>query len=256
MKRILLMGILALIFSVASVSADHVPSTPADGFEIQGHSRFFLYRDDLSTMVEYAGRFEDPGLGYRSLTLGGYYRLHKNVKAGAFYRLQSGAQHDDDWVTTNPGWEWTDTSERLEHVAMFDLTPRFLLDFLPGGNWVFAVKSRYEYNFFDGQQVLFVRPGLTWFWIVDRRPVMNVSAQYATYFSLNFGDKVWYRHGPYLNLLYHVLPWLQLDASVAYQAAYWSESADFRDSHPNESYANNVDRSWILDLGVIVTLRS
>jgi len=257
-KRILLPALFVVVLGVAAVSADHFPSIPADGFEIQGHSRFFYYRDEISTMVEYIGRFEEPDLdfGYQSLTLGGYYRLHENVKAGAFYRVQAGARHDDDWVDTSPGWEWTDTSDRFEHLAILDLTPRFLVEFLPGANWVAAVKNRYAYNFFNGQQTLLVRPGLTWFWVVDREPVLNVSAQYATYFSLNFGDRAWYQHGPYLNVLYHVLPWLQIDASVAYQAVYWSESADFRASHPNESYPSNVYRPWTLDLGAIVTLRN
>ena len=258
MKHIALLVAFAAVLAVGPLEADHFPMIPADGFEITAHSRLFVYDGDLSGVVEYVGRFEEPSLefGYQSLTLGGYYRVHRNLKAGAFYRVQAGARHDDDWVSLMPGWEWTDSSRRFEHLAILDLTPRFLLDFLPRANWVVSVKNRYEYNFFNGQQSLLVRPGLTWFLIVDREPVLNVSAQYASYFSLNFGDKAWYRHGPYVNLLYHVLPWLQIDAGLAYQAVYWSESADFNESHPNESYTRNVYRPLVLDLGAIVTLRN
>jgi len=258
MKRTLLTILFAASLAVASVGAAHFPSIPEGGFEVHSHARLFWYRDELSAMVESVGRFEEPDLDfrYRAFMLGGYYRVHENVKLGAFYRVQVGARHDDDWVDVGPDWEWSDTSDRYEHVAIADVTPRFLLDFLPGRDWVGAVKNRYEYNFFNGHQSLLVRPGLTWFLIVDREPVLNLTAQYATYFSLDFGDRAWYRHGPYLNVLYHALPWLQIDASLGYQAVYWSESADFRRLHPGERYTSHVYRPWTLDLGVIVTLRN
>jgi hypothetical protein len=257
MKRILLPAAGLLLIAAGALYADHLPMIPTDGFEIHTHARLFYYHDDLSGMAEYVGRFEEPDLEFRyqSLTLGGYYRAHENVKVGAFYKVQLGARHDDDWVDTDPGWEWVDTSSRFEHLALLDVTPRFLLDFLPGGNWVVSLKNRYEYNFSDSRQSLLVRPGLTWFWLVDREPVLNVSAQYATYLSLNFGDKIWYRHGPYLNLLYHLTRFLQVDLSVARQTTYWSESVDFRESHPNEAYGNHLYRPWVVDVGFIVTLR-
>ena len=241
------------------LAAEHLPEIPGTGFEVHTHGRLFVYHGDLSGMVEYVGRFEDPELEfrYRSMTVGGYYRLHRNVKAGAFYRLQAGAHHDDDWiVTTYPEWDWRDTSRRFEHLVMVDVTPRFLLDFLPGGNWVGSVKNRYAYNFFNDHQTLLVRPGLTWFWLVDREPVLNVSAQYATYLSLNFGDRFWYRHGPYLNVLYHVTPFLVVDASLARQAIYWTESSEFQRRHPNEAYVRNTYAPWVLDVGLIVSLRT
>ena len=244
---------------IVPVQAEHLPEIRATGFEIHTHSRLFAHHGDLSGMVEYAGRFEDQDLElrYQSLTLGGYYRVHRNVKAGAFYRLQVGAHHDDDWVvTTYPQWDWRDTSGRLEHLLIVDVTPRFLLDFLPGRTWVGSVKNRYAYNFHNGQQTLLVRPGLTWFRMVNREPVLNVSIQYATYLSLNFGDRFWYRHGPYLNVLYHLTPFLQLDASLARQTVYWTESGEFRTRHPGETYGRNTYSPWVVDIGLIVMLRT
>ncbi len=258
MKRTLLAaGLLAML--IVPLEAEHFPEIPATGLEIHTHGRLFAYHGDLSGMVEYVGRFEDPDLEFRyqSLTLGGYYRVHRNVKAGAFYRLQAGAHHDDDWVvTTYPQWDWRETSGRLEHLVLLDVTPRFLLDFLPGGNWVGSVKNRYAYNFYNAHQTLLVRPGLTWFWMVDREPVLNVSAQYATYLSLNFGDRFWYRHGPYLNVLYHVTPFLQIDASLARHTIYWTESREFEARHPGETYERNTYSPWVVDVGFVVTLRT
>lgn len=258
MKRLCLAALLTVGLALSNASAEHDPIFPSSLLEIYTHGRLFSYWDDLSAMIEYTGRFEDSNLEYRyqSLLLGGYYRLHENVKAGAFYKLQLGARHDDDWIDTNPGWDWVDSRGRFEHLALVDVTPRFRLEFIPDGNWVFAVKNRYAFNFFNSHQTLLVRPGLTWFWIVDREPVVNVSAQYATYFSLNFGDRLWYEHGPYLNVLYHATHWLAFDASTGYRTTYWTESADFVAGHPNQGYTDNDSTTWFVDLGAVITLRN
>lgn len=256
MRRYALLAFLTL-FSVPAW-ANHFPEVPATQLEIHTHARMFAYHGDLTGLIEYVGRFEEPNLEFRyqSVTAGGYYRVHRNVKAGLLYKVQAGARHDDDWIAVYPTWIWADSSARIEHLLMADVTPRFLLESLPGANWVGAVKARYAYNLSNGHQTLLLRPGLTWFWMVDREPVLNVSANYATYLSLNFGDRLWYRHGPYLNLLYHFTPYLQVDASLARQWIYWTESAQFLESHPGESYPRNVYAPWVLDLGFIVTIRT
>jgi hypothetical protein len=237
------------------------PVFPDSAFEVHTHGRIFYSPGELDTMFEYAGRFEgaDREFRYQSFTLGGYYRVIRNLKLGAFYRLQAGARHDDDWIESGTTWIWADTSSRWEHVFMVDATPRVLLDMLPGRDWVFSAKARYEYNATNGLQSLLLRPGLTWFWIRDREPVVNVSAQYAAYLPLNFGRSLWYQHGPYLDLLYHVSRNLQIDASVSRQQIFWSESQefldDFRDSFPGVTYEENIYSPWLVDVGVILRFR-
>ena len=126
-----------------------------------------------------------------------------------------------DWL-----WEWRDTSDRLEQVLILDVSPRFLLPFLPGRDWVLQVKSRYLLNFWNLQHSLLLRPELTWFRIVDRRPVLNLSLAYGLYFPLNFGETLIYEHGPYLALLYHVSPAIQLELSASYPVRIWTTSPD------------------------------
>ena len=258
MKKHCIALLFVLVIALGQATAEHIPIFPSSALEIHTHGRLFSYWRDLSGMVEYTGRFEDPNLDFRyqSLMVGGYYRLVDELKVGAFYKLQIGARHDDDWIATNPGWDWVDSSDRYENLAIVDVTPRIQLDFIPDGNWVFALKNRYSYNFFNGHQSLLVRPGLTWFWIVDREPVINVSAQYATYFSLTFGSEFWYQHGPYVNVLYHVLPWLAVDASVGYQTIFWTESAEYIAGHPGQSYPDNTSAPWVIDIGAVITLRN
>jgi len=246
-----LVTIVVALATTASAFAAHLPDIPETGFEIHTHGRLFYTAGDLSGMLEYVGRFEDVDreFRYQSVTLGGYYRLLPNLKAGAFYRLQFNVRHDNDWVADGADWLWTDAAGRAEHVAMVDLTPRFLL---PGGPVVVSSKFRYEFNFTNLEQSLLVRPGLTYFWVRDREPVLNVSAQYATYLSLNFGAVGWYKHGPYLNLLYHVSPNILLDVSASTQSIYWSESEDFLLEAPTGNYPQNVYSPWIVDVGFIL----
>jgi hypothetical protein len=257
--------IVFLILPAGLVSALHDPGDGAPlvdpGVEAQAHARVFYDAGDIEGMGEYLTRYEsDRDAFYYGVTFGGYYRLVRNLKLGAFYRLQLGARHDEDWVESGSDWVWADTGQRLEHVFMLDAAPRFLLDFLPGRNWVFAVKNRYELTVYNHEgtgaalQSLLVRPGLTYFWMVDREPVINISLQYATYWSLNFGERPWYRHGPYLNVLYHLTPRLKADVGVGTQWVYWSESSDFDRVWPNNGYAQQVYRALTLDFGVIYVI--
>ena len=252
----------AFFLSAFAVGASHHtpgeadPVLPDAAFELHTHGRVFYSMDLLSGMLEYVGRFEDGDMEYRyqSITLGGYYRLHRNIKAGAFYRLQFNVRHDDDWIEEGTSWLWADTSGRAEHVVIADITPRFQLSFLPGENWLFSMKNRYEYNITQSEHSLLIRPGLTYFLISDREPVLNFTAQYATYLSFNFGAVPWYRHGPYFNVLYHVSSNLQIDVGVSRQSIYWSESEHFLADFPTSTYADNTYDPWIVDAGLIIRL--
>jgi hypothetical protein len=220
-----------ILLAALPAAASHVPVLPGGPVEGQGRVQLTAELGRLDPMLEAQGLLENlaDGRWYRALTLGGYYRLHRNLKAGAFYRLQWGALHNDDWIGI-PGvpwdWLWRDTSERLEQVLILDASPRFLLPFLPGRDWVLQVKSRYLLNFWNLQHSLLLRPELTWFRIVDRRPVLNLSLAYGLYFPLNFGETLIYEHGPYLALLYHVSPAMQLELSASYPVRIWTTSPD------------------------------
>ena len=76
--------------------------------EGQGRVQLTAELGRLDPMLEAQGLLENlaEGRWYRALTLGGYYRLHRNLKLGAFYRLQWGALHNDDWIGI-PAVPWT-----------------------------------------------------------------------------------------------------------------------------------------------------
>ena len=249
--RVLLIAAAVTVVAALGVPADHIP-VASDGFlELESRTSLLMDLGRFDPLVELEGRFEDTDLEfrYRSLTAGAYFRLLKNLKAGAFYRLQQGARHDDDWIEPSPGvWEWVDSRDRTEQVLILDVSPRFLLDFLPGKNWVFAVKNRYQYNIYNGQHSLLVRPGLTYFLLRNREPLLNFSLNYGLYIPLNFGETFLYEHEPYLSVLYHLNRNVKLELSGTYKTVIWSSSED---SLANWDTYTVPNRSFVVGFGVL-----
>ncbi|UCF98884.1 MAG: hypothetical protein JSV89_04925 [Spirochaetaceae bacterium] len=247
-RGLLIPAILALVVTVGVV-ADHIPATPSGVVEFEGRTSLLLDFGRFDPLVELEGRLEDANteFRYRSLTAGAYLRLHKNLKAGAFYRIQQGARHDDDWIEpTLDIWEWVDSRSRTEQVLILDASPRFQLEFLPGRNWVFAVKNRYQYNTYNDQHSLMVRPGLTYFLLRNRDPLFNFSFNYGLYIPLNFGETLFYEHEPYLSVLYHLNRNVKLELTGAYKTVIWSSSAD----SPPDTYAVSY-RAFVVGFGVL-----
>jgi hypothetical protein len=207
---------------------DHVPIPPDNNIDYELDFRVFYKTEKFTPMFALKGRweYEDNLFYYRSLTLGAYYRLTRHLKIGGFYRLQQGARHDDDWIFTDPGWAWQDTRDRTEHVLIADATPRFLMPFIPGRNWVFMFKTRYLYNTYNAQQTLKLRPGVTYFLMPNREPLLNFTFNYELYLALNYSSSLLYEQWPYLEVMYHLSKTVKLGARAAYRITNWSTSED------------------------------
>ena len=247
--------VFTLILAAALIpraAAEHIPTVSDGGIEIQGRAIAVIDFGDFDSLVEITGRLEggDLEFGYRAITLGGYYRLLENLKVGVFYRLQQGARHDDDWVDLMPGWEWADSTSRTEHLFIADVSPRVHLDFLPGENWVLMVKSRYIINTYNGHQSVMVRPGLSYFLMADREPLLTFSLNYGLYFPVNFGSATLYEHVPYLNILYHITPMAAIELSGAYRTVIWTTSRDVLDSS-TDTYELPF-KAWVFGIGAVV----
>ncbi len=192
---------------------------------------------------------------YREGMAGSYARVAKHLKIGAFYRLQYGARHDDDW-TKNPAgvWSWRDSTGRPESVMVLDATPRMELPFLPGGHWTGSVKLRYERNFSNLQNTFFVSPELGWFWMDGLNPMATVFLRYEAWVPLNFGEKNIYEQWWYLAALWHANNWLSLGPQIALRDEVWSTSAAFRAANPGLGY-RTLYRSWVPGFTVVARLR-
>jgi hypothetical protein len=192
---------------------------------------------------------------YKDLTLGFYERVERHLKLGAFYRLQYGARHDDDWKNDSPGhWSWRDTTRRPESVAILDATPRTELPFLPGGGWVGSLKLRGERDFFNGQDSLLVAPELAWFWLDGLRPRATFFLRFEAYVPLNWGETKVYERWWYLAALWHAAPWLSLGPSITLRDETWSTSAQFLQKNPGADY-KVLYRSWVTGFTLVARLR-
>ena len=231
-KKYIVVLLFFLVFSNL-FSSHHIPGEESGGnhnetentFYFQGRLALLLNYNNWNPVFSVLGDYnwEHKEISYKSITTGTYYRLFHNLKIGVFYILQAGALHNNDWVNGSDNlWRWEDTSKRFENLLSIDLSPRFLLKNIPGRNWVLIIKSRYFYNFHNDNQSLLLRPGLTYFYILEREPVLNISGNYGTYLNFNNPDSLIYKHGPYLNLLYHLTSNFKLELQLTYTIHTWS----------------------------------
>lgn len=245
-----------LLACAALASAAPSPESPRGReAEYETSQALFGRAGFLEPMARAAQRWQYDGLHpYRDLTVGSYARVEKHLKVGAFYRLQYGARHDDDWKNDAPGqWSWRDTTDRPESVLVLDATPRASLPFLPGGGWVGSLKVRYERNFFNGQNTLFLAPELAWFWMDGLQPRATFFLRYETWAPLNFGETRVYERWWYLAALWHARPWLSLGPSIALRDETWSTSAEFKQKNPGADYKVQY-RSWVPGFALVARL--
>ncbi|MGO9309432.1 MAG: hypothetical protein ACLQDL_10460 [Spirochaetia bacterium] len=256
MKPRLFVIALVTIAAVTAGAQAHTPPFSSGDVELQSRAQLVANIGSWDILAELLGRLQSldsPQQPLESVTVGGYYRVIPNLKVGALYRVEAGALHDNDVIanqTTLQG-AWTDTSQRLESVLMLDVSPRFQLGFLPGANWVLMLKGRYLYNAWNGQSSVMARPELTWFWIKDRDPFLNVSLSYEMYFPVNFGTTAIYQSYPWLSLLYHATPELGIELAGAYITTTWSTSASWTAAGWS-SYSTPIT-SWRFSLGIVYT---
>lgn len=239
--------LLAALLLAGAAGAVPVPPQPPVGRapEYEADERDFTPLGPIQAMGEVEQRWQYDGqLPYNSLMLGGYDRVESHLKLGAFWKLQYGARHDDDWVRTRTGgWVWADTTRRPENLFVLDATPRATVPFLPG-HWVASLKTRFSHDLFDGQEVLEVDPELAWFWLDGLRPRATVFVREETDFALNFGESSAWRRWWYLAGLWHATPSISFGPQAALRDERWSTSSDFRTFSRGGTY-NVLYRAWV-----------
>jgi hypothetical protein len=250
-------GALALACALAAAAAG-APSPEAPrgrAVEYESSQALFGRAGAFEPLARAAERWQFDGLHpYKELTLGSYARVERHLKLGAFYRLQYGARHDDDWKNDAPGrWSWRDTTDRPESVLILDATPRAALPFLPGGNWVGSLKVRGEHNLFNGQSSLLVAPELAWFWMDGLQPRATVFLRFESWFPLDFGETTVRERWWYLAGLWHARPWLSVGPSLALRDETWSTSAQFAAKNPGADYKVQW-RSWMPGFELVARL--
>jgi hypothetical protein len=245
-----------LLLGATCVRAANVPQAPRGRpADVETSERLMLREGAFQPLAEATERWQYDGRRlYREGMAGTYVRVERHLKLGAFYRLQYGARHDDDWFKTPAGpWAWRNTTGRPESVLVLDATPRAELPFLPGGHWTGALKLRFERNFFNGQNSLLAAPELAWFWMDGLAPRATLFLRSETWFPLNFGETTVYEQWWYLAGLWHARPWLSLGPQLALREETWSTSAAFHEKNPRVDYRTRY-RSWVPGFTVVARL--
>jgi hypothetical protein len=209
-----------------STWADNVPADVPRGFAPELDLRAFVRQGVWTAHLGVKGAWTTDARAERRLLVGAYAQPWRNLRLGAFYQLQYGVRHDEDWVKTDV-WHWQDTGDRAEHLLVLDASPRVELAFLPGENWMGELKIRWAYSSFNHQQTLRLRPGLTYFWLREGQAFLSFFAQYEGYFPLNYGEKTLYETWAYLGAIYHVSPIVQLGGYGALRTEFWTSPAAF-----------------------------
>lgn len=229
---------------------EHIPSVSEVPLGAGGRLAVNYDLGDLDLFAEAGARWEYDHPLRRFATLGALYRILPNLKAGVFYQLDSGVRHDDDWVSDGlDRWWWKDPSDRWENTLIAEISPRFLLDFLPGDSWVINLRTRYDWNLTNLQQTFILRPELTWFWMVDREPLANFSLAYGLYMPVNYSSALFYKQAPYLNTIFHLSENIKLENRLSYEMTTWTESEDNKALDQSFQVTNGV-LSW--DMGILL----
>ena len=117
------------------------------------------------------------------------------------------------------------------------------------------LKGRYIYNTYQNEMSILAEPSLTWFWVQDRVPILNVSVSYDGVLSpelrgdhdlreLSIPDRALARD-----------PDLGIELSGAYKTIAWSTSQDpgFA-ANGGMPYDPVYFSTWVVSLGVVYNL--
>ena len=201
-------------------------------FDVETRAALMASAGPWNPYFEAKGTFHgaDAEFRYHSLLTGSYFRAAPWLKVGAFYRLEGGARHVEDWtvidvIGPDDIQYWEDVSGRYGHSLLLDATPRFLLPRLPGRNWLAAVKIRYAYDMTAGHHSVLFRPGITYALMPDRDPTFSFTLSYPVYLALNFNDFPLYGHGPYFGVLWHAREDLKVEGQFAFLMKRYEKTA-------------------------------
>jgi len=200
-----------------------------EGIHYKGSVRYFHSLKKINFMGEATHATEVVNRTTKALTLGTRYRAFKNLKLGLFFSQRYGIWHDRDWIKKSK-WIWRENDSRGEFNSILELSPRAMLDFIPGKNWIFEGRVRWEHNFHEQHDTIIVRPGLSYFWFLKGEPFMNFFAQYEIHHPLNYGNASIRENWAYFGILKHINPHFSVGLTYSLYKMLWEDFKSFRDA--------------------------
>jgi len=216
--------LLIFLFSGTVFAVGNVPDDIKSTTESEARLRYLHPVNQFTLFSEVQLANQSGGREYKTIFLGSYYRFFDNLRAGLFYQRQYGFRHNEDWfkdpVTL---WQWQNTDDRGEDLAILDVSPKFSF----AENWTFEFKTRYEYNFFNSNQSVRLRPNLTYFWLGENEPIASFFLQAEHVLALNYGSHSTEERWTYLGALHHHSSVLQYGAFAAQKWQAWTSTSAY-----------------------------
>ena len=108
--------LLLILFVPGTVSSWNYDEFSVD---LEGRIAMMATAGKWNPYIEVRGVYHgsEGAFRYNSYTVGTYYRPAPWLKVGAFYRLQGGARHLEDWIVALPDdHSWNDVTGRYESL--------------------------------------------------------------------------------------------------------------------------------------------
>jgi hypothetical protein len=223
-----------MLFASTSTYADHHTAEDESHTTTAANLRFFKKAGTKTYMAEFGTGTSYKDQPTKYLKFGSYFKLKDGRKIGAFVSVNSGLRHTNDWIKSGHDWIWQDTSSRSETLFHLNFSQRYVPQFdLP---LVFEIKTEYQYNTFNNQQLIILKPGMNYFYLVEGRPRYSFHLGVPLYIPMNFEKNTIYKTGMYFGLMYHHDPTLQFGVSLESRTETWTESDEFQEAKPDDSY--------------------
>ncbi len=237
--------------------AQFKPSIPTTLFpEGQASYRLFLGMGSFQPLLELTGNvgptlgnFSKFQLAEHHVKVGTYFQIVPNLHVGAFYSLERGVVHDDDWIFTGTPrvdnldanfWKWRDTSTRFEHTVSFDITPRVKLA-LAEQTIILDLKCEYFRHFSASNDSVKFRPGISWLLKNEvGEPAATLYLQNEIYLEFpvvalsvsqtpTTPPNAWllYENWLYGGVLFHLHESVTLGFSLAWKQMWWREGESY-----------------------------
>lgn len=240
---ILFLGIMGL-----QAQESEIPLFPEDKKTLlRSHLRYFHKTEKWLYQAEAIHNSKVDNRVNREYQVGAKYRLHNHLKVGAHFSRRYGLRHDNDWRRVGGQWRWEPSNGRGENHLILELSPRYAYRKFLG-----EFRIRNEFNFFNDQNTLRLRPGLSYFVFHHGKPLITFFSQYEAHIPINYNvDNHGIREGWFwLGGLYHLNDNIKLGTYYAYRDMFWGTSQMFKDVVRGTYIAN--EQAW--EVGLILNI--
>lgn len=245
--------LLGLVSAPAFGWSPSSPTFPALGLVPQADIRLFINAQRFSFLFETTGRAGTDGVKSVLGTIGSYFQPWDFLRVGLFYRKQWGTRQDADWVwsDTANNWVWTNVNGRSDDILIADVTPRALIPYLPGKDWVGELRTRYEYSTLARSHTLLLRPGVRYFLLDDGNPTWQFYGTFEARLGLNYGRSLLNETSTYLGALHFFSRWFQAGLYTGLWSQNWSSTSFYTANTTPASTYLVTQLSWFVGLNAV-----